>query len=106
MLCFKENICPLLVFGQWETNIILKNKDRLRRQDKKIKQHFEKIVENDKKNPSNDEIYYSVRTDDLELITMDLGETAYDLKRFNPRLRWEFIKKLKKEKAETFYFGG
>jgi len=49
MLCFKENICPLLVFGQWETNIILKNKDRLRRQDKDLKQHFEKNLENDKK---------------------------------------------------------
>ena len=87
MLCFKENICPLLVFGQWETNIILKNKDRLRRQDKDLKQHFEKNHENDKKNASNDEIYYSVRTYDLELITMDLDETAYDSKRLYPRLR-------------------
>lgn len=59
-----------------------------------------------KQNASNDEIYYSVRTYDLELITMDLDETAYDSKRLYPRLRWEFIKKVKKEKAETFYFGG
>ena len=84
MLCFKENICPLLVFGQWETNIILKNKDRLRRQDKDLKQHFEKTRQ---KNQSNDEIYYSVRSGDSKLITMNLGETAYDLKRFNLRLR-------------------
>jgi hypothetical protein len=87
MLCFKENICPLLVFGQWETNIILKNKDRLRRQDRNIKQHFEKKHENDKKHASNDEIYYSVRTGDPKLITMDLDETAYDSKRLYPRLR-------------------
>jgi hypothetical protein len=40
-----------------------------------------------KKNASNDEIYYSVRTYDLELITMDLDETAYDSKRLYPRLR-------------------
>ena len=106
MLCFKENICPLLVFGQWETNIILKNNDRLRRQHKDLKQHFEETIENDKKNQSNDEIYYSVRSGDSKLITMDLDETAYDSKRLYPRLRWEFIKKVKKEKAETFYFGG